>query len=371
MKLEKIRNENRFPILLFFILFLNYIPLFLINYNVKTSNAVNVKEMTICFGIECILLIFFLFKKIKFNKEFKLHFILLIITTICMFGVQIKNYKSGNYEIMDFANIVCIAINIFFLFICLVDIKVDEKYIYNFFKGIICIGILACIVNINLYRDEILGLFGLTKDMRFYSAKSFFAHKNQFAIFLYISIISNMFLLLKSHKKIYIITLILFLANLVFTASRTGILCTCIFIFLFFITTNTIKTKNKIITLLILAILGGIGIIVVYEYAPELIEKIETIFIRKSSIKSFTGRSTIWQVGIDLIMQTPISFIFGVGRFIGVKALDVTEYANITQFHSFYIDMLVTGGIIELLYLLFIYFVVIRRIMKSDIEKKI
>ena len=63
MKLEKIRNENRFPILLFFILFLNYIPLFLINYNVKTSNAVNVKEMTICFGIECILLIFFLFKK--------------------------------------------------------------------------------------------------------------------------------------------------------------------------------------------------------------------------------------------------------------------------------------------------------------------
>lgn len=369
--LKKIRSNNRLPILLFFIILLNYIPLFIINYDVKTSNAVKVKEMTICFAIECILLILFLFKKLKFDKEFKIHFGLLALTTFCMFIVQTKNYYSGNYEIMDFANIVCIAINIFFLFNCLLNIKVDEKNIYSFFRGIICLGIIACIYNIILYKAEILTLLGLSEKPFFNSIKSFFAHRNQFAIFLYICIISNVFMLFSSNKKIlYVITLILFCANLIFTASRTGLLCTLVFIFLLLATTNKISKKNKIKLFIVLILLGIAMLTIIYNFMPKAVQTIEKVFIRKSTIKNFTGRSTIWSVGIGLITQNIATFIFGVGRFIGIKALDTTQYASVTQFHSFYVDMLVTGGIMELLYLLFIYFTVIRKVVKSNIDTK-
>lgn len=369
--LKKIRSNNILPILLFFIILINYIPLFIINYDVKTSNAVKVKEMTICFAIECILLILFLFKKIKFNKEFKVQFGLLAVSTLCMFLVQTKNYYSGNYEIMDFANIICIAINIFFLYICLLDIRIDEKKVYIFFRGIICLGIIACIYNIILYNKEILTLLGIGKDAFFNSVKSFFAHRNQFAIFLYICIISNVFMLFKSNKKaVYILTLLLFLINLVFTASRTGLLCTGIFIFLLLVTTNKISKKNKIKLFIILILLGIAGLTIIYNFMPKVLQTIEKVFIRKSTIKNFTGRSTIWSVGISLITQNIITFIFGVGRFIGIKALDLTPYASVTQFHSFYVDMLVTGGIMELIYLLFIYFTIIKKVINSNIDTK-
>ncbi len=369
---KNIRKQNELPILLFFILFLNYIPLFLINYNTKTSNAVGVKEMTICFGIECFVLIVFLFKKIKINKNIIIQFVLLLITTIIMFIIQIPNYKSGNYEIMDFANIICIAINIFLLFILLLNIQVNEDNIYSFFKGIIGLGILSCIVNIVLYHQEILGLFGINRDVSFFSIKSFFAHRNQFAIFLYISIISNIFMILKTGKKIYILTIIVFGINLIFTASRTGILCTVIFIFLFFVTTPKIKIRYKLLILVICVILAVLSFIIVYKYVPKLAESIDKVFIRSQSLKNLTGRTVIWKTGIDLVNKDIKSLIFGVGRFIGIKALDenVYIYEKITQFHSFYIDMLVTGGLMELLYLLSIYMVVVRRIIKSSMDKK-
>ncbi len=133
---KKIRKQNKLPLILFLIVFLNYIPLFIANYNTKTSNGVGVKPMVLCFGIECIVLTIFLFKKIKFGKNIIIQTLLLLITTGIMLWIQIQNYKSGNYEIMDFANIICIAVNIVFLFIALLNIEVNEKNIYDFFKGI-------------------------------------------------------------------------------------------------------------------------------------------------------------------------------------------------------------------------------------------
>ena len=94
---KKIRKQNKLPLILFLIVFLNYIPLFIANYNTKTSNGVGVKPMVLCFGIECIVLTIFLFKKIKFGKNIIIQTLLLLITTGIMLWIQIQNYKSGNY----------------------------------------------------------------------------------------------------------------------------------------------------------------------------------------------------------------------------------------------------------------------------------
>lgn len=204
---------------------------------------------------------------------------------------------------------------------------------------------------------------------KYNGAKSFFAHRNQFAIFLYISIISNIFLIIRYSQKRYIIPLIVFGVNLVLTISRTGMLCTAIFIFLFFVTTPKIKIRYKLLTLMICAILCGISVKKVYEQYPDIAQKIENVFIRTQSIKDFTGRSNIWKIGIDLVNKDNKTMAFGVGRFVGVKALDVIKYNNITQFHSFYVDILVTGGLMELFYLISIYIVIIVKVLKSQMDK--
>ncbi len=140
---KKIRKQNKLPLILFLILFLNYIPLFIANFNTKTSNGVGVKEMSICFAIECLVLIVMLFKKIKFNKITVIQTILLLITTVIMFWIQVQNYKKGSYAIMDFANIICIAINIALFFIALLSIEINEKNIYTFFKGVVLLRIIS------------------------------------------------------------------------------------------------------------------------------------------------------------------------------------------------------------------------------------
>lgn len=175
---------------------------------------------------------------------------------------------------------------------------------------------------------------------------------------------------MKYKQKRYIIPLIILGINLLFTTSRTGILCTGVFLFLFFVTTPKIKIRYKILIFIICAILCGVAIKVVYEQYPDIAQKIEKVFVRPKSIKSFTGRADIWKIGMDLVNKDNKTLMFGVGRFVGIKALDNVKYGNITQFHNFYIDMLVTGGIMELVYLISIYLFVIVKVLKSQMEGK-
>ena len=374
---QKIFDKNNLPIILFIIVFLNYVPLFMNNINTKLSKAVTIKQMTIVFAIECILLFIYLIKNIKFTKKIIINMILLFLTTIAMFCVQIKNYYAGNFQIMDLANIACIAINIGILYIAFLEIHIEEKNVYKFFIGIIVIGIIACIVNVIIYNRQFLNVLGIGTEAKVQSIKSFFAHRNQFAMYLYFSIISSIILFIKTTKrsrKILLgVILAIFCASLLLTASRTGILCTLAFIGLFFLTTNTLKLNTKIVIILIGLVLLGICIGIIYKIFPDIWEKsisvISKVFIRESTIKTFTGRSTFWKLAFNVLFVGPISAIFGIGRFVGINLLQANHY-NVTQFHNFYIEALVAGGIMELIYLISIYIIVMRNIIKSHIEKK-
>lgn len=366
--LEKIRNEKNIPIIIFLILFINYLPLFINNIQTKKNIGVTIGQMTVCFAIEIILLIIYLFKRVKFEKNIKINSILLAITTAILAIIQIKNYATVKYEVLDFINVACIGINILFLFVAFLNLKIEEKYIYSFFVGMVALGMVACAVNVVMYRKEIITLITTAK---FLSIKSFFAHRNQFAIFLFATIISNIMLLLRSNKKTYkiilTITLIILGINLILTASRTGILSTLIFIGLLFITTDRIKIKSKIIIITILAVLGILGLIIILNYFPTIVEIAQNVLIRKSTIKTFTGRATFWKIGADILTQNPINFFFGVGRFLAVEL--ISKY-DVTQFHNFYMEALMAGGIMELIYFMYIYIYVAIKIMKSNLEKK-
>ncbi len=375
---NKILNKGKLPVILFIIVFLNYLPLFMNNINTTNSVAVTVKQMGIVFAVECILLALFIFKNTKITKETKRNIILLSIVTIITLIIQVKNLFEGNFQIMDLANIVCITLNIAMLFICALSIiKVKQKSIYLFYVGIILIGILACVVNLIMYSKSMLTVFGIKEEARVVGIKSFFAHRNQFACFLYFSIASTIILFLKAHKRkpkiVLSIIFLFFLFNLITTASRTGLLCTGIFLTLFFITTNKIHKKTKII-LVLLAILIAISCWGMIKLRfPNLEEKIvkvfKNVFIREKSLKNFTGRSNFWNIAFQTISKKPESMLFGIGRFAGIELLKANDY-EVTQFHSFYVEALVAGGIMELIYFIYIYITVLRKVLKSNLRTK-
>lgn len=373
--LKKLRSENLIPFILFLIILINYIPLFKGNFvpDVTNSYAVTTKEMAICFAIELVLLAIFVLGRIKLLKiNTIINFVLLLITTAIMAIIQRQNYLTGNYEQLDFMNIACIFLNILMLFVVFTNLKIEEKYITWFFLGIVLTGLVACAANVYLYKEEILTMLTTAKQI---SIKSFFAHRNQFAVFLFVSIISNIMLILRTNKKILkvllFVPLIIFGASIITTSSRTGIGATILFIILFFITTSSIKIVHKffIVYLLTVAVISGY-MITVNKY-PDLTVKmtefVDNVLIRESSIKSFTGRDKFWDIALEVLQENNTNMSFGIGRFL---AVDLLEQYNVTQYHNFYIEALMTGGIMELAFFIFIHLFTLVKVFISKIDKK-
>lgn len=365
---ERTKTTNILPMLLFIVVLINYLPIIKLNFFVKTSNAIGVKSMAISLAIECIILLLYYLKKVKIKKEMIVNFFVLLGVTIISSIIQIINYFNNELKILDLANIICKFINIFLLYILVMGVKIEEKSINSFMKAIVFMGIVACIQNIILYYDDILGHLGLVEGtIKFLPCKSFFPQKNPFAFFLYISIISTIFLLQKDSKIIYKIFLFgilgLFLFNLVLTFSRTGTAITLAFLALFFLVTNKIDMKTKFVIMILGIIIILAGICYFEEYNPELLDKL----LRLDSIKTFTGRTEFWDLSKEMLKESPVNILFGVGRF---KAVTLIEKYKVTQFHNTYVEFLVSGGILELLYLLSFYIIILIKIVRSDIKTK-
>lgn len=365
---EKISNKNLLPLILFFIVLINYVPLIVLNINTKESFPVPVKLMVIAMGIECLILMFYYFNKIIFTKETVMNFILLVVVTIVSIIIQIISYINNDYEIFDFANIACKFINVLFLFVFVLNLKIEEKYINTFMKGILCMGIIACIQNVILYFEDILIHLNLIEATKFaYPCKSFFSQKNPFAVFLFVSIVANIFLFQKKNTKPYqvflMVSFIFLWFNLILTFSRTGTAIAIIFLGLWFLLTNKIKIKFKIIIVVIGIIALVFGIILLKEYNPDLIDRL----LRLESIKTFTGRTVFWDLAEEELGLNNVNTLFGIGRF---KAERLIEKYNVTQFHNTYVEFLVSGGILELLYFISLYLIIIIKLFRSEIEWK-
>lgn len=364
MILEKIREKNNLPIILFFVIFINYIPIIFANMFTKESFGADMFQMVLCFGIEIIILILFLCKKIKFTKNIKKEIVILCTVSLILFIIQVKNFIIKDYKIMDFANIACQFVNIFLLYVCIKDFKIAEEKILVFMKVIMILGLVACIQNMILYFSEILCFFGIDTGATNH-IKSFFSNRNQFAFFLYIAIIANVFVLTRNKNIFYKMSIGIFIVNMFFSMSRTGILIILIFAIVYFIMSKKINKKTKIIVLTTTCICGIMFGVIINYLNPNVLSRI----IRLDSIANLSGRTEIWERGFYIILDNPINFLFGVGRFKGIEVLEF-ETKTFTQFHNIYIDSLITGGILELMFIIYIYFNVIKTILKCDMDEK-
>lgn len=365
---EKFKKENILPILLFIVVLINYLPIITLNFTTKDSKTIGIVPMAISLFIECVILIVYYYKKVKIKKEMRYNFFALLGITIISLSIQLINYLNKELKILDLANIICKFINILLFYILIMGVNIEEKYINNFMKAIILMGLIACIQNMILYFEDILGHLGIIKTVRtFYPCKSFFPQKNPFAFFLYVSIVSTIFLLQKDSKIIYKVLLLgvlgIFLFNLILTFSRTGTIITIAFLGLFFLATTKIDVKTKFVFFIIGTTIIVTSICFLEEHNPELIEKL----LRLDSIKTFTGRTKFWDLSKEMFEESPVNILFGIGRF---KALELIEDFGVTQFHNTYVEFLVSGGIVELIYFMSIYIILLIKIIKSKMDRK-
>lgn len=377
--IQRIWSKNLLPIILFIMIFLNYFTLIKLNYNTKESFAAGTDTLVPAFGIGFIILCIFYIKKIKISKAMIIQFVILLSVTIMWAIVQYLNVKTGTYYLYDIFNIACKFVNVLFLFVLLMNMELDEKYIYNFMRLMIVFGIVSCVYNYIIYKEDILAsLKIITIDTKIIESKSFFAQKNQFAYVLFTCVVSAVILIAKTptiKSKVYrvlrvvfyIACILLFLFNMVFTQSRTGLVVTALFLGLYLIFTDRIKILPKIALIIILGIVGYKGISYLYEYNPELLmDKL----IRVKSIDTLTGRTNIWDVALSVAKESKQTLIFGAGRFNGVEAINNAKLP-FTQFHNTYIEFLVSGGIIELVYFISIYlFVFVKVIISKKMDKR-
>lgn len=375
--INKIKEKNNLPLVLFFVVLVNYLPLFINNAFTKTPHSVSAIIMSVCFLIEIVILSFIYLKNKDDVKIEKRNIIIFSIIFGILLIVQLKNFLQKNFYIMDIFNIGCTCINILLLYIAVYDLKISEEKFIGFFKGIFWIGIVAIIWNLFLFNKEVLSELGFsninTKRIYMQNIKSFFANRNSFAFFLYISLVSSIFIMnFDNTKKFYKYSILILLFGIWSTHSKTGFSLAIVLLELFILLNNDYKLKKKIIMFVVVAILGMLGMLNIMGYIPGNLNASRNGFdddvISAEDIKRFSGRTAIWKAGIDILNMSPLNYVFGVGRFNSTHVLEFEE-KTFTQFHNVYLDILLTGGIIELVYIGFIYFIVIKKILKSDLKK--
>ena len=311
----------------------------------------------------------------KLKETSKKAIIFFAILFILQVTAQIFNYlRWDKIVIRDIANIFSVLVNIYiFIYLCS-KFKITKEEFISFMKKMLILGLISCIYNIFANWSDILNIFN-AKDSYSVSISSFFPNRNQYGLFMLICIISSLYIIIKEKSKKYILTQILFIISLILTMSRNAILGLVILYGLYIVLNikNMIlklTKKQKIILTSSIIVILLIGIILLFS-VPMIWETIDKLFLRTDTISTGSGRTIVWKNGINITKNNPI---LGVGRFTGVS-LNTNQYNSpLTQFHSIYIETLVSYGILGLASLVYLFITIIKKVLNSKIqtiEKKI
>lgn len=331
---------------LFFCIIINTVPTFLLGTK-RISEGSYTKLNIIVYALQTGIMLLCIRKKIK----------KLPVKTICFLSIfvllqilaQLVNYLKGeSIQNNDIFNMISVTINLFIYIFCLKYFVIDETDLIDFMKKIVYIGIIACAFNIVING---LSFFSITTVASSYSVSfsSFFPNRNQFGIFMLICIIANIYIMRQNRKATSILIQVLFIGNLILTMSRNSILGLAV-LYMAKLYLNY-KEKNKKVPISIVIFLVIVFAIVIlfgiYILSNEnILEIVNKLFIRTDNLKSGSGRFQLWLNGINITIDN--NFLLGVGRFKGIELKNIIYDSELNSFHSIYIEIFVTYGIIRI-----------------------
>lgn len=268
-------------------------------------------------------------------------FISLIYFYICSMPLISNIFNGINTDYFDIISVFAKTISIFMFFSLTKRLIINSEAISKFHEYFLWFGLIACVYNLYINRSDLLNFFFISSSYEL-TFKSFFSNRNQFGSFLFICFtILELYKKKFSNKLLYPILLILFSSNIILTMSRGAFLA--VFVFYFYI---YILKGNNFFLKMIIILVSVYSIFMIFISNSPVFLFIRNIILRPES--GTTGRSDIWKIGIDVLKDN--NFVNGLGLNTGIE-FGKSRGLVLEQFHSFYIEVLLSGGFVELIFI--------------------
>lgn len=211
--------------------------------------------------------------------------------------------------------------------------------------------------------------FDITK-IYTYATESFFGNKNSYGIVLFSAVAVSLYMQIRKDRIFWMIPAFIFYIFLLFSICRTGILFATLLLVLHIVTRIILTYKKHPIrnTVYVSIIIAFLGLLTIVAFTDEYINQTIKIIIEAlkedASIKTLTGRVTLWGYAFDVLSKN--NYVTGVGHGVFPDIIDLytsiptQPVSNPDIIENAYIEILGEGGIIALtIYLIFIVLLVI------------
>lgn len=359
IKSIKIKHEEILIKNLFFCILLSLFPVI----TASLISSINLTGLSykifvgVMFAVQALSMVIYFFVYTERVIEYKSILFALVFTIAPLITVFIASQKMDiNY--IEFINTLARFVSVF-IFLCIPSrLTISKASMMKFMNYMVILGLIASFYNMAINYKGILSISNISNP---YSVnfKSFYLNRNSFAQLLLFAIICNTFIWKERRSKISIFNYFVFFINLFATLSRAGIFCVLIFFIVLFL----INFKNNIKTSLLIFIIS-IFLVIYISLNDELRNFLINMVFR---VKIGTaGRSDIWITAIELLNKT--NWLFGIGY---INSVDVIKSMGVihNEFHSLYLEIIVGGGILDLILHIIIFIIVIKRIqviLKND-----
>ncbi|MGO3732000.1 MAG: O-antigen ligase family protein [Vagococcus sp.] len=335
---------------LFLFIVLMILPFIFVS--IFNNNSLLLPMMALNFLISVVLL---LRKSIMLTNKLNtmglvLSFVYYFIVSLTLISNMYLNINTDYFDVIS----TLAKLTTFVLFFTIpLNIKLKVEDISYFYWMILYFSLFSCIYNLVINYSQIINIRLLSNsyDVAF---QSFFSNRNQYGAFLFITI-TVLDMLKKEFKnyKYFYLTYCFIILNLLLTMSRGAILATIIYMCLFFI----LRDKKKHDWTLFLFITTIIFIL----SNNKIVNNILITYIVRPDNGS-TGRSKLWELGYDIFQNNNI--ITGIGLQTSVTKAKMLGMER-DEFHNFYLEILLSGGLFELIFILSIFVIIIIMTLKN------
>lgn len=359
--LLKIKSNDKLGLILFYCILISLIPILISTILIPDFRDGMIFTILVG-GVFFLQAIFSLYYFISNTKLIKFNIIMFLFAWTFMTSQAITIFISAlngiQIDNFDFINIFVRFVNVL-VFVCLpLQFRISRKGLDIFMFSILMLGLVACVYNMIVNFNGILSITNINNPYAV-NFTSFFTNRNSFAQFLFFCVIANTYLYYSKKSIFNLVCYFILGLNLFVTLSRTVTASVCIFLLIFFL----IYYRKKIITQVSAIILVVFSFCIIY-FNQNVNNFISEMFIRGGTGTS--GRSEIWETGFKILDQT--SWFFGIGYLTSTSLITSMGFPN--QFHNFYIETMVGGGIIDLLLHLFIFIFVLYSVKTIYINDK-
>lgn len=221
-------------------------------------------------------------------------------------------------------------------------------------------SILFLLISLGIYvlGDSVDGIGG-ELDRGIYRLNGTIVDPNFFVLFATLIYGISLYRIRCKERKYYI-SFFLSIICILLTFSRGGILGIIFFTGLFIMKFKVVSLKSLIITVVIISIIT----LCFYFIIEKMEYDVNTIWKKRTSITTGSGRLQIWKNGMEILMQKPV---FGIGLY-NFQYYNKRFYRNSQEMHNTFLEVLVENGIVgATLFFIFIISFVFDK-TKNEIE---